>query len=128
MGKVKRARGRSAATPRMELTTARRLRVMKSNSLRRAKRSGRHGFAGPTLSTPVRCVPGRFDASVDGTSAPNITTRTLVGVSDLRALRASAWARMSMWPKQVSGSAVRAEVGRTDARSRALIVANEEFV
>jgi hypothetical protein len=87
MGKVKRARGRSAATPRMELTTARRLRVMKGNSLRRAKRGGRHGFPGPALSTPVGCVTERFDASVDVTGERNIASQIAFGVSDRCALR-----------------------------------------
>jgi hypothetical protein len=40
---------------------------MKSNSLRRAKRGGRHGFASAASSKPVGCVTDRFDASVDQT-------------------------------------------------------------
>ena len=50
------------------------------------------------------------------TSALYTLTRTYSGVSGLRALRTSACAHMSMWPKQIDGSAIRAEVWPTAAR------------
>src|SRR5262249_18482334 len=67
----------------------------------------------------VSCSPkitGQFAAAVDAPSAPHALTRTGPGVSDLSRLRRAACARRSRGPKQVGGSAVRAEVGRTDAR------------
>jgi hypothetical protein len=37
------------------------------------------------FTTAVRCIPRRFDASVDVTRAPNTATRTQLGVLDRRA-------------------------------------------
>ena len=54
--------------------------------------------------------------AVDHSSAPHAMSRTYSGVSGLRALRTSACAHMSMWPKQIDGSAIRAEVWPTAAR------------
>jgi hypothetical protein len=64
---------------------------------------------------PVR--PGRFDASVDVTGERKSASQTACGVSDRRALRILTCSPRAMCPKQVSGVAMRTEVGRTGART-----------
>ena len=60
----------------------------------------------------VRCALGRFNAAVDATGAGNAESRIDIGVSDFRALAASACAEVESTGAGKAGFSERSELGR----------------
>jgi len=65
--------------------------------------------------------------AVDVTGERNIASQIAFGVSDRRALGILTWLLRAMCPTRQTLRHELSSVGRTDARSRAVIVANEAF-